>query len=243
MRDFLGHVADVSAGVVLQRSNIMSKIIAIMGAPGAGKGTQARLLAEHLGYPQISTGDILREMAQADTPLGREIKSLQASGNLVSDDILAEVITARTSRPDCADGYILDGFPRTLNQAELLDHLAKEQGKQVMLLRVVVARKSLIKRLTGRRTCTKCGEIYNIYSRSPRVEGRCDLDGMPLSQRSDDNPEAVEMRLIAYEQSTAPLIDYYRSDGRLVEIDGERPIDEVFRKLTAIVADSASGDK
>ena len=213
----------------------MGKIIVMVGAPGAGKGTQSRLLAEHFDYPQISTGEILRQMALADTPLGREIKELQASGSLVSDDVLAQLILKRTSEPDGRDGYILDGFPRTLKQAEVLESLAEQQGKDVVLVRVVVSHESLLQRLTGRRTCTKCGEIYNVYSRPPKVEGKCDIDGAPLSQRSDDNPDAVENRLNAYEESTAPLIDYYKTSGRLVEIDGERPVDEVYEKLISVI--------
>jgi adenylate kinase len=218
----------------------MGKIIVMVGAPGAGKGTQSRLLAEHFGYPQISTGEILREMALADTPLGREIKELQASGRLVSDDVLAQLILARTSQPDGQDGYILDGFPRTLKQAELLETLAEQQGKDVVLVRVVVSHDSLLKRLTGRRTCNRCGEIYNVYSRPPKVDGRCDLDGGSLTQRSDDNPDAVENRLKAYEESTAPLIDYYKNSGRLIEIDGEKPVGEVYEKLISVIDSSES---
>ena len=217
----------------------MGKIIVMVGAPGAGKGTQARLLAEHFGYPQISTGEILREMALADTPLGREIRELQASGRLVSDDTLAQVILARTSQPDCANGYILDGFPRTRKQAEMLEELARKQGKKVVLVRVVVSDEALMKRLTGRRNCPCCGEIYNIYFRPPRQEGVCDLDGTPLAQRSDDNAGAVGTRLAAYEESTAPLIEFYRAGGRLVEIDGELPVEKVFQKVITIIDESA----
>src|SRR5689334_21808820 len=158
----------------------MSKIIVMIGPPGAGKGTQSRLLSERYNYPQISTGDILREMAQAETPLGREIKATLAAGKLVSDEILAEVILARTSLPDCEEGYILDGYPRTINQANLLEDLAEKQGKDVFLVRVMVHEESLIKRLTGRWTCPKCGQIYNINFRAPKVAGICDLDGEQL---------------------------------------------------------------
>jgi len=209
----------------------MSKIVVMMGAPGAGKGTQARLLAEKFGYPQISTGDILREMAKEETPLGREIRETQTAGRLVSDEVLAEVILARTSKPDCHDGYVLDGFPRTLEQARVLEDLAKRQGKEICVVKVVVPRVSLMQRLTGRRTCTQCGEIYNIFLRPPQREGLCDLDGAPLAHRSDDKPETVSTRLEAYEQSTAPIINYYRQSGRLVEIDGERPVEDVFGEL------------
>jgi adenylate kinase len=177
-------------------------------------------------------------MAQADTPLGRRIKETMASGKLVSDEILAEVMLERTSRPDCRDGYILDGYPRTLNQAHLLEELARKQQKGVLLVRVVVEEETLFKRLTGRRACARCGEIYNLYFRPPKVEGLCDLDGAPLTQRSDDNPEAVSRRFEEYRQATAPLIDYYRHSGRLAEIDGELPVEEVFDKLRAVVEDA-----
>ena len=152
----------------------------MLGAPGAGKGTQARRLSECFGYPQISTGDILREMAKAPTALGEEIKTLQATGRLVSDDVLAGVIEARAALPDCERGFILDGFPRTLNQAKLLDRLAKEQDKEIVLVRVIVPYETLMKRLTGRRTCPKCGEIYNTISRPPKQEGLCDRDGVSI---------------------------------------------------------------
>ena len=220
----------------------MGKIIVMVGAPGAGKGTQARLVSQHFGYPQISTGEILRDMAKADTTLGRGIRTLQAAGRLISDDILAEVILARTSQPDCGDGYILDGFPRTLKQAAMLERLARQQGNEIVLVRVVVSDEALMKRLTGRRNCTSCGEIYNIYFRPPRQEGICDLDGATLAQRSDDNVDAVRTRLTAYEESTAPLIDFYRASGRLVEIDGELPVGEVFEKLITIIDESGSGN-
>ncbi len=213
----------------------MGKIIVIMGAPGAGKGTQARLLSEKFGYPQISTGDILREMSQAGTPLGRELKEILASGRLVSDEVLAEVILERTSRPDCAEGYILDGFPRTLKQAQLLDELAKRQGHDVLLVRVAVPESTLMKRLTGRRLCPKCGEIYNVYFKPPKQEGLCDLEGAKLTQREDDNEEKVGTRLQAYRESTAPLFDYYGQRGRMLVIDGERQVEEIFGELSKLL--------
>lgn len=207
----------------------------IIGPPGAGKGTQARLLSEKYGYPQISTGDILREMAQADTELGQEIKATLASGKLVSDEILAEVIRTRTSRADCENGYILDGFPRTVNQAHQLEELAEQQRKNVMLVRVKVHEDVLFKRLTGRRTCSKCGEIYNVYSRPTRQEGICDSDGQPLKQRSDDNEDSVVRRFEEYKSSTAPLIEYYRNSGRLIETTGEGQVEEIFEKLCSLI--------
>lgn len=213
----------------------MSKIIVIIGAPGAGKGTQSRLLSEKCSYPQISTGDILREMARADTLLGQKIKETMAAGQLVSDEILAEVIRARTSQPDCGNGYILDGYPRTLDQARLLEELASKQSKQIHLARIVVSEEALFKRLTGRRQCPTCGEIYNVYLRPPKVDEVCDLDGVSLTRRSDDNPESVGKRFEEYRRSTAPLIDYYRQSGRLIELNGELPVNEVFEKLWAAI--------
>jgi adenylate kinase len=212
----------------------MSKIIVMIGAPGAGKGTQARLLSEKFGYPQISTGDILRAMSKADTPQGHRLREIMASGKLVGDDVLADLIFNRTSQDDCLNGYILDGFPRNLSQAHTLEELAERQGKRVLLIRVVVNEDVLFKRLTGRWICSKCGEIYNIYFRPPKIAGVCDLDGAPLKQREDDTPEAVNRRFEEY-WATATMIDYYKQGGRLIEVDGERPVKEVFEKLATLV--------
>jgi len=213
----------------------MSKIIVMLGAPGTGKGTQARLLAEKYGYPQISTGDILRAMAKADTPLGREIRETQAAGHLVRDEVLAEIILDRTNQPDCKNGYILDGFPRTLNQARLLEDLALKQGNAILTLKLILPRAALMKRLTGRRTCARCGEIYNIYLRPTRQEGLCDLCGGTLSQRSDDREEVVATRVSDYEKATKPLTDYYQQSRRLVKVNGDRPIEVVLRDLCAAI--------
>jgi adenylate kinase len=209
----------------------------MMGAPGAGKGTQARLLSEKHGYPQISTGDLLREMSHAETPLARSLKETIASGALVSDEVLADLIISRTSGEDCRNGYILDGFPRTLIQAKLLDDLARRQGKVIRVFIVAVTMDCLLKRLSGRRTCTLCGEIYNIFFRPPKRDGFCDLDQAPLQQRSDDFEESVKRRLAAYQESTLPLIDFYRRDGRLKEIDGQRSVAEVFAELSESIDD------
>ena len=212
----------------------MSKVIVIIGAPGAGKGTQARLLSERYGYPQISTGDILRAMSKADTPQGQKLREIMSAGKLVGDDILADLIFMRTSRDDCRDGYILDGFPRTLSQAHTLEELAERQDKAVLLVRVVVNEDVLFKRLTGRWTCTKCGEIYNIYFRPSKGEGVCDLDGEPLRQREDDKPESVTHRFEEY-WATATMIDYYKQSGRLIEVDGDSPVNVVFEILCDVI--------
>jgi adenylate kinase len=206
----------------------------MIGAPGAGKGTQARLLSEKFRYPQISTGDILRAMSKADTPQGCQLREILASGKLVGDDILADLIRTRTSQEDCLDGYILDGFPRTLKQAYMLEELAERQGKDVLLVRIVVNEDVLFKRLTGRWVCTQCGEIYNIYFRPPRRSGFCDLDDAPLKQREDDTPEAVNRRFEEY-WATATMINYYKQSGRLIEVNGERHVNEVFEQLCAVI--------
>lgn len=212
-----------------------ARIFVIMGAPGVGKGTQARRLSHKFGIPHISTGDILREMAQADTPIGRELRETLASGQLVNDEVLARVIQERTSAPDCDGGYILDGFPRTLHQARLLDEIAARQGREIQVLKLIVPRAALMKRLTGRRTCTQCGEIYNIHLKPPRREGVCDLDGAPLAHRSDDRAETVSTRVATYEKLTKPLTDYYLASGRLVKIQADKPVDEVFQELCAVM--------
>lgn len=211
-----------------------SKIIVIIGAPGAGKGTQARLLSEKYGYPQISTGDILRTMAKSDSEQGRKLRAILDAGKLVGDDILAELIQSRTSQDDCWDGYILDGFPRTLNQAQTLEELAARQRKEILLVRVVVNEDILFKRLTGRWSCPECGEIFNIYFRPPKKEGICDRDATALVQRKDDNPESVRRRFEEY-WATASMIDYYKQSGRLIEVNGDRPVGEVFEKLCVVI--------
>ncbi len=212
---------------------MIGKIVVMIGPPGAGKGTQSRQLAEKCHIPQISTGDILREMARMETKLGLQLKTIIAAGQLVSDEVLANVIQTRTTQPDCSGGYILDGFPRTPSQARTLEKLARGQGQEVRLVSIEISREALMKRLTGRRTCSKCGEIYNIYFRPTKQEGVCDLCGGELTHRADDKEETVGTRLTAYEDQTAPLIEYYRANERLVSVNGERTVQEVFAEVCA----------
>ena len=212
----------------------MSKIIVLIGPPGAGKGTQARLLEERLGMPQISTGDMFREMKSADTPLAREIQAIMASGKLISDDLTFEVVKDRTSRADCSGSFILDGYPRTAVQAEQLESLAGELGKQITAVEVSVPREELRKRLTGRRSCPECGEIYNIYSKPPVTEGFCDMHpATALNHRADDNDESVTARLATYDAQTKPLIDYYSGSDRLVRIEAVGDVEEIYTKLVS----------
>lgn len=210
----------------------MSKIIVLIGAPGAGKGTQARLLDERRGIPQISTGDMFREMKTLDTPLAREVQEIMASGKLISDDLTYKIVRERTSKPDTAGTYVLDGYPRTAVQAEQLEDLAKEQGKDIQAIEVDVPKDELMKRLTGRRSCPVCGEIYNIYSKAPKVDGFCDdHPDAELNHRADDDEEKVKVRLETYEELTKPLLDYYERSGRLTKIDGTGEVEDIYSKL------------
>ena len=201
----------------------MSKIVVLIGAPGAGKGTQARLLQERLSLPQISTGDMFRALAEAQTPLAKEVRQIQASGTLIPDEVVIRMVAERTAKDDCRDGYILDGFPRTTVQAEMLERIATAQGKDIVAILVDVPHEILAKRLTGRRNCPVCGEIYNVYFKPPKLDNVCDLHtNAQLEQRSDDRPEKVKVRMETYERQTQPLLDYYEKSGRLHKVDGTR---------------------
>src|SRR5688572_3780775 len=190
----------------------MSKIIVLIGAPGAGKGTQARLLEERRNIPQISTGDMFREMKTLDTPLAREVQAIMASGKLISDDVTYRIVRERTSKDDTAGTYVLDGYPRTAVQAEQLEELARDQGKEIRAIEINVPRDELLKRLTGRRSCPVCGEIYNIYSKPPKRDGFCDdHPDTELDHRADDSEEKVKVRLETYDELTKPLLDYYQN--------------------------------
>jgi adenylate kinase len=214
----------------------MAKIIVLMGAPGAGKGTQARLLQERLHLPQISTGDIFRALKHADTPLAQEVRDIMTRGQLVPDELTIRLVKERTAQPDCADGYILDGFPRTPAQARSLEQLAAEQRMDIIPILIDVPFELLEKRMTGRRNCPVCNEIYNIYFKPPRNDNVCDLHPeVQLVQRADDNPETVRKRLATFDEQTRPLIDYYRAAGVLRTVDGTREPEEIYRDIEQIV--------
>lgn len=212
----------------------MEKIIVLIGAPGAGKGTQARLLEERLGIPQISTGDMFREMKNADTPLAREVQAIMESGELISDELTYKIVKDRTARENGA--YILDGYPRTAVQAKQLEELSKDQGRAIQAIEVDVPKDELMKRLTGRRSCPVCGEIYNIYSKPPQNDNVCDLHPeSQLTHRADDNEESVATRLATYEEKTKPLIDYYSSTGRLKKISGTGDLESIYDQIAASI--------
>ncbi len=209
-----------------------SQALIFLGAPGAGKGTQAREVSKHFSIPQISTGDMLREAVQNGTPLGLAAKAKMEAGELVPDEVVCGIVEQRIDQPDCQGGFILDGFPRTLAQVEFVDRMLQAKGRgNPLVLDIQVDRDLLLKRLTGRRTCSLCGEIYNVYLNPPRIEGVCDKDGGKLLHRADDSEETIRQRLLAYEKQTSPLIDYYRRKGVLHEVDGNRRPEHIAREL------------
>jgi adenylate kinase len=215
----------------------MSKIIVLMGAPGAGKGTQARLLQERRGLPQISTGDIFRALSKSDSPLAGEVRGVLASGRLVTDELVVRLVEERTSRDDCRGGYILDGFPRTTAQAEMLERLAAAQGHEIAAVLVDVPLDILEKRLTGRRTCPVCGEIYNVYFKPPKSDEVCDLHPEArLTHRADDNAETIQTRLATYERDTRPLLDYYERTGRLRRVDATGDPEAIYAEIEKAVS-------
>jgi adenylate kinase len=212
----------------------------MLGPPGAGKGTQAKIVAERYGVPHISTGDILRDNVARGTDVGKKAKVIMERGDLVSDDLVCDMVAERLARPDCGKGFILDGFPRTMAQARWLDGLLTSlqfNGRQLgpVVISIQVGYNQLLQRLTGRRSCPTCGRIYNVYLQPPAREGICDLDGTPLIQRKDDSEAVISERLKAYERDTKPLVDYYRSQGRLHELNGELPIEQVTAEMISLV--------
>jgi len=210
----------------------MAKIIVLMGAPGAGKGTQARLLQERLHLPQISTGDIFRALKNAQTPLAQEVRELMERGQLVPDELTIRLVRERTAQPDCENGYILDGFPRTPAQATSLEKLAVEQGNNIVAVQIDVPSELLEQRMTGRRNCPVCGEIYNIYLKPPKFDNVCDFHPeAQLVHRADDNVETVKARLATYERQTQPLIDYYKAAGLLHVVNGTGEPEAIYEEI------------
>ena len=210
--------------------------IIMLGAPGAGKGSQASRIAKEYQLPHISTGDIFRANLKEETELGKRAKSFMDKGELVPDDITIAMLLDRIHKEDCKNGYILDGFPRTIPQAEALkEALAKKDEKIDLALDVEASDELIIKRMAGRRTCPACGAIYLIVTLPPKTEGICDRCGADLIQRKDDNEETVKNRLKIYHEVTEPLISYYKKEGILEEIDGAEELDKVFEKVKRII--------
>jgi adenylate kinase len=228
---------------IMTGKNIAVGPIILLGAPGAGKGTQAKLIAEYYGILHISTGDILRENVAQGTELGKKAKAVMERGELVSDDLVNAMVAERLSHPDAGRGVVLDGFPRTVAQAEWLDQYLAERtpgGRPPVVISVEVSYNQLLQRLTGRRTCPVDGKIYNIYFQPPKVKGVCDACGTQLFQRVDDTEEVISERLKNYERQTLPLVDYYQRAGRLRRVNGELPVEQVTAAILRAIEGSAA---
>src|SRR5437773_900399 len=210
--------------------------LVLLGAPGVGKGTQAPETSCRTGLPHISTGDLLRAAIRDGSPLGRRVAAMVERGELVPDGVVGEMMEERLARPDAADGFILDGFPRTVAQADLLDRILARRGQALdRVISIEVPEAEIVERLAGRRSCGQCGAIYHVRYNRPKVEGICDRCGSELRQRPDDTEAVIAERLRAYREQTAPLAARYRKVGRLVEIDGRGRPDEVFGRIAAVV--------
>jgi len=219
--------------------------VVLLGPPGAGKGTQAKRIMERYGIPQVSTGDLLRLNVAEGTELGMAAKAVMARGELVSDDLVCEMVRLRLKQPDCKRGYILDGFPRTAAQAGWLDALLEDKffdnsrptRAWPIVIRLDVDYNQLLLRISGRRSCPTCGRIYNVHFQPPRVDELCDCDGTKLVTRNDDRLEVIQPRLAAYQEQTRPVADYYQRTGRLIAINGDLPMDEVTAQIFRILED------
>jgi adenylate kinase len=207
--------------------------VVLIGSPGAGKGTQARLLCERAGVPQISTGDMLREAQASGTPLGRTAQEYMDQGRLVPDDVVIGIVDERLSEPDCGRGFVLDGFPRTVEQARALEAMLTRRGLALdAVVAIDVPRADLIERLAGRLVCPRCGTMYHRTFDPPRTTGACDRDGAALQQRDDDREDRIARRLDQLAKEVAPVAEYYRATGLLRAVDGTGTRDEVFRRIS-----------
>ena len=228
--------SSVESGRAADTSSAPGPIL-LLGAPGVGKGTQAKELVKIWGIPQISTGDLLRSNVTQGTDLGKVAKEIMGRGELVPDSLVNEMVAVRLQQPDTAKGYILDGFPRTLGQAGWLDGrlAAQTQGLPVVAVSIQVDYNQLLRRITGRRNCPVCQTIYNVFVNPPKRDGFCDVDGAALTLRADDTEEVFKERMRAYAALTAPVVDHYRDLGRFAEVDGDRPISAIAAGIVAAV--------
>jgi adenylate kinase len=207
-----------------------------IGPPGSGKGTQAKRLSSRFGVPHISTGDMLREAIAEGTDLGKQAAPVMAEGKLVDDDLMIGIIKDRLAKPDASKGFILDGFPRTLVQAEKLDNIVGNGGEPLRVLQLLVPDDAIVRRITLRRTCGQCGAIYHLENNPPANDSVCDRCGAEVTARADDNEEAVRKRLEAFHRQTLPVATYYKSKGLLREVGGVGPVDEVFERIEKSLA-------
>lgn len=212
--------------------------IIMLGAPGAGKGTQAKMIADKYSVPHISTGDIFRANIKNGTELGMEAKKYMDQGLLVPDELTVKILLDRVAKDDCKNGYVLDGFPRTIPQAEVLDNALNELGDKIdFAINVDVPDENIINRMSGRRACLSCGATYHIEHIPPKAEGICDRCGKELILRDDDKPETVKNRLGVYHEQTQPLIDFYKKKGVLESVDGTNPMKDVFQAIVNILGE------
>jgi adenylate kinase len=215
-------------------------LVILLGAPGAGKGTHAKRLSSLLGIPHISTGDIFREEMEKNSELGQEVRRYVESGELVPDEVVNQIVKKRLSQDDCKKGFILDGYPRTLQQAEALEQILKELSLPLKkVINLVVSEEEIIRRLSGRRICRNCGAIFHIVNMPPKKEGICDYCGGELYQRDDDKPEAIRHRLAVYHKQTEPLIRFYEEKGLLVNVNCEVPLEQSVEEIVKILQDDS----
>jgi adenylate kinase len=207
--------------------------IILLGAPGSGKGTQGERITKTYGFPRISTGDLLRDAVSRGTPLGQQARAIMERGDLVRDELVVEMVEERIEKPDCADGYILDGFPRTINQAQMMEY--RNQNHKEVVIEISLPDDVVIDRLSARRICSSCGTIYNLLGQAPQVADVCDICAGKLIRRDDDRPEVIRDRLKVYHERTEPLIDFYKARSNYSEIDGRGSIKDVFARVRDVL--------